>query len=590
MTIKTIIMKHFFLLTFCVFLSMSSLNADEFVVKSFNKIDNKVLTNKNKIYDDNDELSAIVLVRTSIVNLGISASTPIVSNVEWVEGDYKVYMTAGTRMIKFYKLGFKTLEYTFQQRLEKGNFYLLELEYKRTDAKVIGNTMGFVIIESIPEGATVWLDREETGLSTPFSRALNEGFYRFTLKKELHKDYAGDFTIKANQNTGLSINLNPNYGKLSIITSPENEAEIFVDGKNTSKQSPAEIDFLSIGNHRISIKKGMYETFESNFNIRAGETTILSADLVSAFGTVEIKANEGDDIFIDRQKIGTSIFKGRISKGQHLLEVIKAGYYPESQTLNIIAGQSISKTISLKAKIGVLSINSNPLRADIFLNNELQGQTPKFINNLKVGSYKLKIQVEGYATIEKQVVITENQTTSINETFSDIVNVKNNFHVKFVQDNRLIEAVDNNITLKKKEFVIVLIFSEPMGLLINASFNSRTYDLAIKGIQKEELNGFTETGMAEGLFNPEKMIIISNTAPNYWYYNTHELNRFDDFVRDDNQFRCRRIIQNFHLSRKKNIKVEDINTPVFLVFISQAGEYPNKFEVKRECIKINWEE
>jgi len=127
-------MKHI-LITLLLLAFSTTLFADKFVVKSFKRIDNKILLNKDKRTDANGDLCAIVLVRTSLIGLGMSASTPVEGNVNWREGDYWVYLSAGTRMIKF----FKKEEYTFPQRIEKGKFYILELEYRRTDVTAAVN-------------------------------------------------------------------------------------------------------------------------------------------------------------------------------------------------------------------------------------------------------------------------------------------------------------------------------------------------------------------------------------------------------------------------------------------------------------------
>ena len=154
-------MKHL-LITLLLLAFSTTLLADKFVVKSFKRLDNKIMLNKDKRTDDNDELCGIVLVRTSLVGIGMSASTPVVGNVSWREGDYWVYLSAGTRMLKFFKKGFEAMEYTFPQRIEKGKFYVLELEYRRTAAVGAFNTMGFVVINSKPSGSEVLRSEEHT--------------------------------------------------------------------------------------------------------------------------------------------------------------------------------------------------------------------------------------------------------------------------------------------------------------------------------------------------------------------------------------------------------------------------------------------
>jgi formylglycine-generating enzyme required for sulfatase activity len=489
-------MKHFSLLILTLLFFSSQLFADEFIVKSFKKIDNKVLTNKDKVYDDNDELSAIVLVRTSLVDLGISASTPIVGNAEWVEGDYRVNMTAGTKMIKFFKKGFETLEYTFPQRLEKGNFYLLELEYQRTDIVAAGNNMGFVVIDSDPSAADVYINGEATGVKTLFQNPYNEGYYRFSLRKAYYDDYTGDFTINPDETNKVSVKLVPNYGSLelnflpsseisvsidgqistqsspysieklspgnhslilnkatydeyqqsftinkeqtttlniemipnfggfSVSTNPEINAKVSIDGIEYQSATPFTIDKLSPGQHSLKLSKAMYLSLEQDFTIAKGESSNLEINMEPTFGTITITAQNGDEIFIDNQKKGEQIYTERLLKGLHIIEVKRTKYYSESRQIDVVPDSVITDCFELLAKTATLSVMTSPIDADIILNNEHQGQTPKFINNLIVGTYNLKFQKQGSATIEKQIEITENKTTSINETLPSAVEVQ----------------------------------------------------------------------------------------------------------------------------------------------------------------------
>jgi len=268
-------MKHLFI-TLLLLAFSTTLFADKFVVKSFKRIDNKILLNRDKRTDANDDLCAIVLVRTSLIGLGMSASTPVVGNVNWREGDYWVYLSAGTRMIKFFKKGFEALEYNFPQRIEKGKFYILELEYRRTNVTAAVNTMGFVVINSKPPGAEVLINGEATGLQTPFQNPYNEGFYRFTLKKPFYDNYSGNFTIVSGKTQHANINLVPDYGSLKVDFTPATAVSMSIDGNLSQQNSPYFIGKLKPGRHTIILNKATYDDYKQSFTISKGQTTTLT--------------------------------------------------------------------------------------------------------------------------------------------------------------------------------------------------------------------------------------------------------------------------------------------------------------------------
>ncbi len=623
-------------LSIVAFLLLLSTNvfSDEFIVKSFKQIDNKILTNDQKVYDDNDELCAIIMVRTSLINLGITASTPIVGSYERIDGDIRVHLSEGTRMIKFFKDGFSTLEYVIPQRIEKGTFYVIELEYRRTDATTAGNTMGFVLINSTPQGADVYINDEATGLQTPFQNPYNEGYYSYSLKLAQYLDHTDNFTIKPGetqdvdiklkpnfgslnltytpvtgvtvlingekiesntpisidklspgnhtlsiskdwydtheqtfvinreqtnklnielkpnfgsldltytpiagvtilidgekiesstpisidklspgnhtlsiskdwydaheqsftiareQTTTLNIDLQPNFGGLNLSFTPDNEVTVSIDGKSSNQNSPYEVKQLSPGTHTLSLSKNQYIDYKQDFIITKGEITNLSIDLqanfgdliistipevnakviidnkeyaettpltlkqftagkhtirlsqsmyqayeqefvvekgvpltievslLPTFGVIDITSDFNADIYIDKQKMGSGNYNGKLLKGIHIIEIKKDKYNEQSRQVEIVVGEKHTEQFNLLPKLGVLSVMTNPAKADIYLNNELQGQSPKFINNLIIGSYNLKLQKQGHAIIEKQIEIIENQTVTINETLA----------------------------------------------------------------------------------------------------------------------------------------------------------------------------
>jgi len=165
------------------------------------------------------------------------------------------------------------------------------------------------------------------------------------------------------------------------------------------------------------------------------------------------------------------------------------------------------------------------------------------------------------------------------------------FHVWVEQDGKKINAANNELTIKKKEFTLFFDFSEPMGILINASFNDQTYKSATEGNDIYELQGFKETGMAENLNNPNKEILLAKNAPSYWFYDDMQTHRFDNVEKKNGKYICRRLIKNLYdIDNKKNIKAENVESPLYLVFISYKYEEDSyeRIELKREMIKINW--
>lgn len=176
-----------------------------------------------------------------------------------------------------------------------------------------------------------------------------------------------------------------------------------------------------------------------------------------------------------------------------------------------------------------------------------------------------------------------------NLIFSSIQAQEKEFTVKIFQNGKSITIKKNTVKLQKKPFDIVFEMSEPMGILVNGSFDSTTFKNAKKGKPKSELLGFSNTGMAEGLLNKEKEIFISNDAPNYWHYKNKKNNRFNAISKIDGKIICTRTIEKiWEVENEKEILIENIKDKLYLVFIIYKMENYEEVEIQRHYIRIKW--
>jgi len=165
------------------------------------------------------------------------------------------------------------------------------------------------------------------------------------------------------------------------------------------------------------LKKEMYETYEGSFTIEEGKTNDLDIRIKPAFAGLTIEINPKDaDIYIDKQKTALGSYFGRLNKGMHVIEAKHAKYYEQSRSITIIEGENQELKIDLKPRTGVLSVRTFPPKADIMIDGEEQGQSPKFIKDLIIGQYRVELAMEGYARHMENVTITENETTTMDVT------------------------------------------------------------------------------------------------------------------------------------------------------------------------------
>jgi hypothetical protein len=167
------------------------------------------------------------------------------------------------------------------------------------------------------------------------------------------------------------------------------------------------------------------------------------------------------------------------------------------------------------------------------------------------------------------------------------------FRVLIEQDGTLAEAADGAVSLKKKPFDIIIHFADPDSVFVSADITPETYDAAAAGRPLQSLPGFSETGMAEELFNKDETLMISGTAPHYWHYLNRDDHRFTDVVQTEAYLVCRKKISRYSEGQnfKKQIPIEKIRQgTIYLVFMKLDWNinFTKKIEYKRFFIKIKF--
>ncbi|MEW6684584.1 MAG: formylglycine-generating enzyme family protein [Candidatus Edwardsbacteria bacterium] len=126
----------------------------------------------------------------------------------------------------------------------------------------------------------------------------------------------------------------------------------------------------------------------------------------------------GAVVFLDGQNFGeTPQALSEIVVGEHQLVLVKDGY--KNYETRITVAKNVTKTISasLVKQYGSLRITSQPVGAEIVLDGVPRGVTTEeglLINQLLVGSHKLRATKPGYESYEVEVTTTPDEVTEIN--------------------------------------------------------------------------------------------------------------------------------------------------------------------------------
>ncbi|MDM1049300.1 hypothetical protein [Sphingobacterium hotanense] len=154
--------------------------------------------------------------------------------------------------------------------------------------------------------------------------------------------------------------------------------------------------------------------------------------------------------------------------------------------------------------------------------------------------------------------------------------------IKVKQDYKLVASVNHSLTLSKSPFKLMFHVKELESFCIAFTSDEDVYRSAI-GEADMEVMWFENTGMAEGLFNEDKTIMLSNEAPSYWFYSSLEEHRFDKHPQGTiKEWTAERSIENFYdVVQDETYSVKQINRPIYyVVYVPQYDEDYNQIDKK----------
>ena len=167
------------------------------------------------------------------------------------------------------------------------------------------------------------------------------------------------------------------------------------------------------------------------------------------------------------------------------------------------------------------------------------------------------------------------------------------FAIAFEQGGQRIFAKDHQVTLKKKTFSIAVFFKQPDDILLNVSVTPESFNKAQSGAELQAIPGFRQLGMAEEPFNPKTLLMLSTSAPHYWYYQSEADHRFNNVRQENGVLICRRIVaQLVSEDRQQVVTVKDFRgNALYFVFMKTGWteDFTRQFEYQRDYVKVTFE-
>lgn len=271
----------------------------------------------------------------------------------------------------------------------------------------------YLVVSTDQDDAVIYIDGEYAGIKEASKSFAIGTAHEWRIECDLYHSESGSLIL--NEKTEINKNLRPAYGFINVTSQPENGAFVFINNKKVG-ETPYQSDKLASGSYTVKVMKDMFLVTEKNIEVVDGQNTKAVLNMAANFVNVTINTDLQSDIYIDEEFKGKGRWTGRLSDGTHFVEVKKASHETSCRNIDLVLRNYAIFTIEAPKPIyGFLDIDSDPMKADIYIDGKHCGQTPNVISDILIGTHELKIEKQGCTTITKTIAIKEGETLNINE-------------------------------------------------------------------------------------------------------------------------------------------------------------------------------
>ena len=157
------------------------------------------------------------------------------------------------------------------------------------------------------------------------------------------------------------------------------------------------------GEYEIEAESEGYYSYFSQIQINDTANQVIPVELDLLPDTLNIEAQVVSEIYIDNFFIDNSPGSIELFSGTYDLRLESEGYIPYEEEIVIDGGgQDVFKIVELTPDIAFLSVETNIIGAEIYIDGQLFGETP-FRGNITSGNHDLELSFEGYQSFNRRI-------------------------------------------------------------------------------------------------------------------------------------------------------------------------------------------
>ncbi|OUS04924.1 hypothetical protein A9Q90_06965 [Gammaproteobacteria bacterium 54_18_T64] len=296
----------------------------------------------------------------------------------------------------------------FRLRLEAPGYFELEktllvsAEDQQSYPLALVKMPGHLAIKTHPQGVKISLQNasHETRYGeTPLTlRDIPPG--RYTLLAEARRYFSQSLEIDVEGmdiTQPIAIDLRPAWGQLRIHSRPAG-AEIRLDGKSQGL-TPQLINILASG-EEVTLQLPGHKRWQQTLSAPAGEQRDWPLiELQPADGLLSLRSQpQGASITLNGHYLGISPRQIALPPGTpQQLRIYLDGYYPATHRVDLASGARRELNITLKPKLGALSIHVQPADARLYIDGIARGRAQQSLT-LLARPQRIEIRKQGYTS------------------------------------------------------------------------------------------------------------------------------------------------------------------------------------------------
>ncbi|MBP6841472.1 MAG: TonB-dependent receptor, partial [Kofleriaceae bacterium] len=197
-------------------------------------------------------------------------------------------------------------------------------------------------------------------------------------------------------------------------------AQVYLNRKDLGAiaRTPARIG-LAAGTYIVIVEAEGYELTQSRpIEVRLGSRVPVSLDLKRVVGSVAIKAEPGTQVRVDDEGGPVACIAPctlQLPPGQRLLFFTKEGFATTPRTVRVEPNKAQTVNVTLSALTGSLLVATEELNALVEVDGRAMGFAPTVINNVQIGTRRVRVSLRGYQSVERTVDIKANQQSQLDD-------------------------------------------------------------------------------------------------------------------------------------------------------------------------------